>query len=202
MERHTSKAAWPATSFAKGRHWLSWLNLETWSPQVWMSKGMCSSCSWSRVWMVSSQSRTCCFSSVSWMSSCFQVVTKSSTFFWTSSSQRRDTGVAAASLSAFSPGALPPWALCTPRALGSHLLLPGLPGSPTGSLPPQTTAPPQPLEVALLSHLPPPQLLECLQLLPHMLPVQNLHGCEGRALSPGPPAAGVGPSTTSGSPAA
>ena len=104
MEQHTSKAAWPATSFAKGCHWLSWLNLETWSPQVWMSKGMCSSCSWSRVWMVSSQSRTCCFSSVSWMSSCFQVVTKSSTFFWTSSSQRRDTGVAAASLSAFSQG--------------------------------------------------------------------------------------------------
>lgn len=33
MERHTSKAGWPATSSAKGHHWLSWLNLDTsWSP--------------------------------------------------------------------------------------------------------------------------------------------------------------------------
>ena len=40
-------------------------------------------------------------------------------------------------------------------------------GCQAAHLPPQW-------EVALLSHLPPPQLLECLQLLPHMLPVQNL----------------------------
>ena len=44
------------------------------------------------------------------------------------------------------------------------------------------------LEVALPSSLPSLQLLECLHLLPDMLPAQNLHGCGGRALSPGPPA--------------
>ena len=44
MERHTSKAGCPATSSAKGHHWLSWLNLETtWSPYVWISKGTCCS---------------------------------------------------------------------------------------------------------------------------------------------------------------
>ena len=47
------------------------------------------------------------------------------------------------------------------------------------------------LEVALPSSLPSLQLLECLHLLPDMLPAQNLHGCGGRALSPGPPAVGV-----------
>ena len=120
MERHTSKAGWPASSFAKGCQWLSELNLETtWSPRVWMSNGTCSPCSWSRVWMVSSQSRTCCFSSVSWMSSCFEVVRKSSTFSWTSSSQRRDTGMAAASMSTSSPGSVE--VICCSRVFGGVL---------------------------------------------------------------------------------
>ena len=69
--------------------------------------------------MVSSQSRTCCFRSVSWMSSCFEVVRKSSTFFWTSSSQRRDTGMAAASVSESSPGSVE--VICCSRVFGGVL---------------------------------------------------------------------------------